>query len=133
MEGRFYSDVFSTAGIDLVAPRDDERAYIHEKYMGELVRGVFLPATRNRLLEIVGALRDRDAIDGVLLAGTELPLVLRMRQQRAFRSWTPQRFTWTAPFGNSGESEKTVPEIVPVKAPNRPFRASSSQIAYRRS
>jgi aspartate racemase len=76
MEGRFYRDVFSTAGIELVTPRDDERAYIHEKYMGELVRGVFLPATRNRLLEIVGALRDRDAIDGVLLAGTELPLVL---------------------------------------------------------
>ena len=44
--------------------------------MDELVKGVFLPATRNRLLEIVGAFRDRDAIDGVLLAGTELPLVL---------------------------------------------------------
>jgi aspartate racemase len=76
MEGRFYREVFSTAGIDLVTPRDDERAYIHEKYMDELVKGVFLSATRNRLLEIVGALRDRDAIDGVLLAGTELPLVL---------------------------------------------------------
>ena len=76
MEGSFYPDVFSRAGVDLVIPRDDERAYIHEKYMDELVKGVFLPATRNRLLEMVRALRDRDAIEGVLLAGTELPLVL---------------------------------------------------------
>ena len=43
MQGRFYRDVFSHAGIDLVAPGEEEQTYIHEKYVGELVNGVFCP------------------------------------------------------------------------------------------
>jgi len=45
--------------------------------MGELVNGIFLPATREGLLEIIGRLRKREHIDGVILGGTELPLILR--------------------------------------------------------
>jgi aspartate/glutamate racemase len=37
------------AGITLVVPEENERAYIHDKYMNELVKGVFLPETRQRL------------------------------------------------------------------------------------
>jgi aspartate racemase len=77
MQGRFYPDVFSRAGIDLVNPRPDEQDWIHDIYMGELVNGILLPATRERLLQIVGGMRDRDDIDGLILAGTELPLILR--------------------------------------------------------
>jgi aspartate racemase len=77
MQGRFYPDVFSESGIALVAPAPDELAYVHERYMGELVKGVFLPETRAKLLEIVDRMTKRDAIDGVVLAGTELPLLLR--------------------------------------------------------
>jgi len=35
MQGRFYPNVLSTAGIDVVPPRDDEQAYIHDKYVNE--------------------------------------------------------------------------------------------------
>jgi aspartate racemase len=76
MQGRFYPDVFSTEGITLVLPDEDEQAYIHEKYLGELVNGIFLPETRERLLKIVDRLREREAIDGLILGGTELPLIL---------------------------------------------------------
>jgi aspartate racemase len=45
--------------------------------MDELIHGVFLPETRAALLAIVERLQERDGIDGVLLGGTELPLILR--------------------------------------------------------
>ncbi len=77
MEGRFYPDVFTRAGITVVAPQPDERAMVHERYMGELVKGVFLPETRAELLRIVEQMKHRDELDGVVLAGTELPLLLR--------------------------------------------------------
>ncbi len=57
MEGRFYPDVFSGAGITLVPPRANERTLVHEKYMGELVKGVFLPETRADLLRVVESMK----------------------------------------------------------------------------
>lgn len=77
MEGRFYPDAFSRAGIELVPPQPEERALVHERYMGELVKGVFSAETRAELLGVVERLRRRDGVDGVVLAGTELPLLLR--------------------------------------------------------
>ncbi|HLW89140.1 MAG TPA: amino acid racemase [Terriglobales bacterium] len=77
MQGRFYPDVFSRESIHLVAPNADEQEYIHEKYFEELVKGVFLPETRERLLAIIDRMKERDDIGGVILAGTELPLILR--------------------------------------------------------
>jgi aspartate racemase len=80
MEGRFYPDVFSIADIAIVAPNTDEREYIHRKYMSELINGVLLPETREHLLSIVDRLRERDDIDGLILGGTELPLILKQNE-----------------------------------------------------
>jgi len=77
MQGRFYPEVFARAGIALVVPEPSEQNFVHEKYMGELLLGVFRDETRAGLLAIVDQLRERDGIDGVLLGGTELPLILR--------------------------------------------------------
>ena len=77
MQGDFYPKVFSKAEIELVVPEPDDLEYIHDKYMNELVNGIFRDETRNRLLDIVDRLKQRAAIDGVILAGTELPLILR--------------------------------------------------------
>jgi len=77
MRGRFYVDVFSKEGIALSVPEPDEQDYIHEKYMGELVKGILLPETRAGLLAIVDRLAERDKIEGLILGGTELPLILR--------------------------------------------------------
>lgn len=77
MRARFYPDVFARAGIALVTPADVEKAYIHDKYINELLRNRFLPDTRDALLAIVGRMQRDDRIDGVILAGTELPLLLR--------------------------------------------------------
>jgi len=77
MQGHFYADVFGRAGITVVVPSPEEQAYIHAKYMGELVNGVFLAETRERLLTIVRQVRQKEGIEGLILGGTELPLILR--------------------------------------------------------
>ena len=77
MQKEFYPDVFSKAGIALVAPELDDQTYIHDKYMNELLNGIILSETRDRLLMIVDRMIDRQGIDGLLLGGTELPLILK--------------------------------------------------------
>jgi aspartate racemase len=47
-----------------------------------LVNAVFLPETRERLLSIAERMRTQDDIQGVILAGTELPLILREVDRR---------------------------------------------------
>jgi aspartate racemase len=41
-----------------------------------LVKGVILPETRQHLLEIVDRMKEQEHIDGLILGGTELPLIL---------------------------------------------------------
>ncbi len=77
MQGNFYPKVFSREGIELLVPEPNDRAYIHDKYMNELVPGKFLSETRSGLLAIVDRTKAKSDIDGVILAGTELPLILR--------------------------------------------------------
>lgn len=76
MMGGFYPEVFSREGIHLALPEPAEQDYIHEKYLGELVNGIIKAETRDGLLAIVTRMRKRDGIDGVILGGTELPLIL---------------------------------------------------------
>jgi len=77
MQGRFYPDVFSREGIALVLPSPEDQAFIHDRYMGELVHGVFRPETRDGLLAVVDRLVATERIEGLILGGTELPLILR--------------------------------------------------------
>ena len=87
MQGDFYPKVFSQEGIELVAPEPADQVYIDDKYFSELVPGIFLPETRLGLLAVVDRLKAKidppsqsygaAGIDGVILAGTELPLILR--------------------------------------------------------
>lgn len=82
MTARMYPDVFSKEGIDVVIPEAADQDYIHEKYLGELVNGVFLPETKAGLLAIIDRMARQSGIDGVILGGTELPLILREQEHR---------------------------------------------------
>jgi aspartate racemase len=77
MQASFYPKVFSRECIELLVPERDDQNYIHDKYFSELVPGKFLPETRAGLLGIVDRMKAKSGIDGVILAGTELPLLLR--------------------------------------------------------
>ena len=76
MQGQYYPDVFSREGITLITPGVEEQVYIHDRYMNELVNGIILPETRGRLLAIVERLKAQEGIEGLILGGTELPLIL---------------------------------------------------------
>jgi aspartate racemase len=77
MTAPLYPDVFSKEGIAVVIPEPADQDFIHEKYLGELVNGIFLPETREGLLAVVERMARQNGIDGVILGGTELPLILR--------------------------------------------------------
>src|SRR6266567_6089364 len=77
MQATFYPKVFSREAIELLVPEPNDQDYIHNKYMNELVPGKFLPETRAGLLAIIDRMKAKSDIDGVILAGTELPLILR--------------------------------------------------------
>lgn len=77
VQGQFYPYVFSREGITLIVPEEEEQAYIHDRYMNELVNGVIISETRQRLLTIVDRLIAQEGIEGLILGGTELPLILR--------------------------------------------------------
>ena len=77
MQANFYPKVFAREGIYLFVPDPQDQDYIHDKYMNELVPGKFLADTRAGMLAIVDRMKATSDIDGVILAGTELPLILR--------------------------------------------------------
>jgi aspartate racemase len=69
--------VFALSGMTIAVPDEAQQAYIHDKYLNELVKGVLRPETRERLLAIVAEMKAAEGIDAVILGGTELPLILR--------------------------------------------------------
>lgn len=76
MTASIYPGRLERAGIGLVVPPGEVMDFVHEVYFGELVKGVFRTETRIRLETIVAAMRDHDRVDGVILGGTELALIL---------------------------------------------------------
>jgi aspartate racemase len=75
-QSRLYPDRFEPAGLTVVVPRPEEQAIVHQIYMGELVLGEFRDDSRQRLVDLIARMRDRDGIDGLILGGTELALTL---------------------------------------------------------
>lgn len=76
MEAPFYPATFARSNVKLVLPNAEEQNYIHEIYFGELLKDVFLPETRVKLLAIADTMKARDGVEAIILAGTELPLVI---------------------------------------------------------
>ena len=76
MEAAFYPDVFARHGINLVTPDEVERTWLHERYVGEMLQGDFRDETRRECIALVRRLRERAGIEGVILGGTELTLLI---------------------------------------------------------
>ncbi|TMB33163.1 MAG: amino acid racemase [Deltaproteobacteria bacterium] len=77
MEGVFYPAVFTRRGMEVVTPAEGERLAVHERYVGQLLKGDFRDETRQWMVELIARLRDEKGVDGIILGGTELPLLLR--------------------------------------------------------
>ena len=76
MQASFYAAGFARDGIAVIVPDPEEQSFVHDKYVNELIPARFLPETRQGVLGVVDAMKSRSGIDAILLAGTELPLLL---------------------------------------------------------
>lgn len=76
MTAPLYPTAARPHGIDIVNPPEPDRTWMHDRYVGELVNGDFRDETRRGVVAIVERLRDQERIDGVILGGTELPLLM---------------------------------------------------------
>lgn len=76
MTSGFYNNVAERFGIDVLTPEPEKQDYIHNKYMTELVFNVILPDTKQKLIQIARELKEKESIQGLVLGGTELPLIL---------------------------------------------------------
>lgn len=76
MEERFYPAVFERLGMTIATPAAAARQWVHQRYVDELLKGDFRDETRRQFVAIVDRLREDERADGVILGGTELPLLL---------------------------------------------------------
>ncbi|NQZ77078.1 MAG: amino acid racemase [Ekhidna sp.] len=75
-EAGFYQAKSEQHGFDIITPEEEQREYINRKYFEELVFNQIEPTTKSNLIEIVHDLRKKNEIQGLVLGGTELSLIL---------------------------------------------------------
>jgi aspartate racemase len=76
MRSSFYQDYFNQEGISIVVPDEHDRNLLDEKIFSELEFGVIKDKTREQFLQIVRNMIETESIDSLILACTELPLIL---------------------------------------------------------
>lgn len=82
MNARFYPEVFEREGMEVVVPCDADKEFVNEKYFDELFVGDLRDDTKRGLLGVVDRLIDDFGAEGIVLGGTELPLILRADSHR---------------------------------------------------
>jgi aspartate racemase len=75
MEKDFFISKLNKHGINCLIPEKDERDFIHYTIFEELGKGIILPETKKRYIEIINSLRSKGC-EGVILGCTEIPLIV---------------------------------------------------------
>ncbi|MCG2613180.1 aspartate/glutamate racemase family protein [Terrimonas sp. NA20] len=78
MQLPFYSEILSAYDITTIIPGQDDIDYINNAIYTEMGKGIFLPETKRKFLDIIHQLADRGA-QGVILGCTEIPLLLQQK------------------------------------------------------
>jgi aspartate racemase len=76
MEAEMYPRALAEAGVRTVLPREDDREFLDRTIYNELALGQVNVETRQRYLDICARHIEIDGIDSVILACTEIPLVI---------------------------------------------------------
>lgn len=76
MSSGFYSNVAKNHGIKIITPSTIQQDYIHSIYMNELVFNIILWDTKKHLIQIINEIKEKESIEGLILGGTELPLII---------------------------------------------------------
>jgi aspartate racemase len=75
MEEDFYRSKFNNIGIEILIPGKDARKYIHSVINSELIKSIFLPETKRRMITIFNQLKAEGA-EAIVLGCTEIPLLI---------------------------------------------------------
>jgi aspartate racemase len=76
MAETFFTDRLEATGLEVIVPGVEQHEWLNDAIYEELVHGVVLPRTRNRVVELIGDLWEAGA-EGVLLGCTELELLVK--------------------------------------------------------
>jgi len=76
MEQDFFPSKLSAQNIETIIPGDDDRQFIHDAIYEEMGKGLFLPATKQRFINIIEQLALQGA-EGVVFGCTEIPLLIQ--------------------------------------------------------
>jgi aspartate racemase len=77
MTSDFFINELRGNGIDVVVPEPEEIKYIQHKLMTEIEMGIILESTQEKLVSIIQRIETQTGVEGVVLACTELPLILK--------------------------------------------------------
>lgn len=73
MQSDLYPNLFKEEEIEVVTPSKRNQASLHRIIYQELIKGNFLDASKQKVLEII----DQEDVDGVILGCTEIPLLIK--------------------------------------------------------
>ena len=76
MEADFYKNKLNQKNINVLVPQKDDRDFIHETILTELLKNMFLEKSKARFLRIMNDLRDEGA-EAIILGCTEIPLLIK--------------------------------------------------------
>jgi aspartate racemase len=76
MQLDFYKDKLGAEGITTIIPGEDDITFINDAIYIEMGKGIFLPTTKGKFLNIINALVMSGA-EGVILGCTEIPLLIK--------------------------------------------------------
>jgi aspartate racemase len=76
MEAEFYKNKLNQKNISVVVPPKDDRDFIHETILTELLKSIILEKSKSRFLRIMNDLRDEGA-EAIILGCTEIPLIIK--------------------------------------------------------
>jgi aspartate racemase len=76
MQLDFYTKKLSAKGIQTIIPGEEDIAYINNAIYSEMGKGLFLPDTKARFIQIINKLQ-RSGVEAVILGCTEIPILIR--------------------------------------------------------
>lgn len=76
MTNGFYQKTAKKYDIKIVTPTNSQMNYVHDKYINELLYRNIKEDTKSELINIINELSEKHSIKGLILGGTELPLIL---------------------------------------------------------
>ncbi|MBN2411770.1 aspartate/glutamate racemase family protein [candidate division KSB1 bacterium] len=76
MEKDFYKAKLNKENIQVIVPEKDDREFIHNTILNEILKEILSKTSRARFLDIISKLQEQGA-EGIVLGCTEIPLLIK--------------------------------------------------------